>query len=87
VRPGRPRELMRELGLELVRDAAQLEAWCRAALLGQERVIADVLAGKPKAVGALIGKVKAQAGGAAVDAREVQALLLRLIEERAREST
>jgi hypothetical protein len=31
-------------------------------------------------VGALIGRVKTAAGGMAVDAREVQALLLQLIE-------
>jgi len=79
-RPGRPRELARDLGLELVRDASRLESWCRTALEGQERVIADVKAGKTKAVGALIGRVKAAAGGMAVDAREVQALLLQLIE-------
>jgi aspartyl-tRNA(Asn)/glutamyl-tRNA(Gln) amidotransferase subunit B len=80
-RPGRPRELARDLGLELVRDVSRLEAWCRTALEGQERVIADVKAGKTKAVGALIGRVKTAADGMAVDAREVQALLLRLIEQ------
>ena len=80
-RPGRPGDLVRELGLELVRDASRLEQWCRAALEGQERVIADVKAGKTKAVGALIGRVKQAAEGMAVDAREVQAMLLRLIEE------
>ncbi len=80
VRPGRPRHLVRELGLALVRDSSQVEAWCRAALVGQERIVADVRAGRTKAVGALIGRVKAAAGGA-VDAREVQALLLRLIQE------
>ena len=66
---------------QLVRDASRLESWCRTALAGQERVIADVKAGKTKAVGALIGRVKTAAGGIAVDAREVQTLLLRLIEE------
>jgi len=80
-RPGRPRDLVRELGLELVRDASRLEQWCRAALEGQEAVVADVRAGKTKAVGALIGRVKKAADGMAVDAREVQAMLLRLIEE------
>jgi aspartyl-tRNA(Asn)/glutamyl-tRNA(Gln) amidotransferase subunit B len=81
-RPGRPRDLIVELGLELVRDASRLEQWCRTALEGQERIVADVKAGKTKAVGALIGRVKQAAGGMAVDAREVQAMLLRLIEER-----
>ena len=81
IRPGRPRDLIVELGLELVRDASRLELWCRAALEGQERVVDDVKAGKTKAVGALIGRVKKAADGMAVDAREVQAMLLRLIEE------
>jgi aspartyl-tRNA(Asn)/glutamyl-tRNA(Gln) amidotransferase subunit B len=80
VRPGRPRELVRELGLALERDSAQLEAWCRAALAGEAAIVADVKAGKTKAVGALIGKVK-QSAGRAVDARDVQATLLRLIGE------
>ncbi|HVS19724.1 MAG TPA: GatB/YqeY domain-containing protein, partial [Planctomycetota bacterium] len=80
-RPGRPRDLIVELSLELVRDASRLEQWCRTALEGQERVVADVKAGKTKAVGALIGRVKQAADGMAVDAREVQAMLLRLIEE------
>lgn len=80
-RPGRPRDLARDLGLELVRDASRLEQWCRAALEGQEAVVADVKAGKTKAVGALIGRVKKAADGMAVDARQAQEILLRLIAE------
>jgi aspartyl-tRNA(Asn)/glutamyl-tRNA(Gln) amidotransferase subunit B len=79
--PGRPRELAYELGLALVRDPERVEAWCRAALEGRDDVVEQVRAGRTQALGALIGRVKAEAGSA-VDAREVQAVLLRLIRER-----
>jgi len=74
----RPAELMHELGLVQVSDGDQLEGWCRAALEGREDVIADVRAGKEKALGALIGPVMRAAGGRA-DPAAVRAALLRLI--------
>ena len=70
---------MTELGLEQVQDQAQLEDWCRAALVGQDQAIADIRAGKQKAVGALIGQVMKSSKGTANpgQAREV---LMKLIE-------
>ncbi len=74
------RELVRELGLEQVRDEAQLEAWCAEALVGREQAAAEVRAGKEKALGALMGPVmKASRGKADPDA--VRRILLRLIDE------
>ncbi len=77
-RPSGPRELMRALGLEASADAAQLERWCREALVGREKIIADVRAGQDKALGALIGPVLKLAGGKA-DPLAVREMLLRLI--------
>jgi len=75
-----PRELVRELGLEQVSDTSQLEAWCREALVGKEKTIADVRAGKEKAVGALIGAVM-KASGNTANPQVVREMLLRLIRE------
>ncbi len=77
-RPQAPRELMRELGLEASSDAGQLESWCREALVGRDKIVADVRAGEDKALGALIGPVLKLAGGKA-DPVAVRELLLRLI--------
>ena len=75
-----PTELVIELGLEQVSDEGQLEAWCRDALVGKDQTIADVLGGKTKAVGALVGPVMKASGGKA-DPRKVQEILPRLIQE------
>ena len=78
---GRPAaELMRELGLEQVSDTAELERWCREALVGKERVIADVKAGKEKAIGALVGPVMKSSRGKA-NPQLVTEILLRLVRE------
>lgn len=77
-RPRAPRELMRELGLETVGDEASLERWCREALVGRDKAVADVRAGEEKALGALIGPVLKLAGGKA-DPKAVREMLLRLI--------
>ena len=74
----RPRELVRELGLERVDDAARLEAWCRAALVGKDSIAAAVRAGNEKALGALIGPVMKLSGGNA-DPQAVRAMLAKLI--------
>jgi aspartyl-tRNA(Asn)/glutamyl-tRNA(Gln) amidotransferase subunit B len=73
-------ELVRELGLAQVSDATEIERWCRAALAGQDAVVADVLQGRTKALGALIGPVMKASGGRA-NPRLVQETLLRLIRE------
>jgi aspartyl-tRNA(Asn)/glutamyl-tRNA(Gln) amidotransferase subunit B len=70
-----PLELARELGLEQVDDAAAIERWCREALVGKDEAIADIRAGKHKALGALIGPVMAASGGRANPARVRETLL------------
>jgi len=66
------------LGLATSGDSHELEAWCRAALEGKDEVIADVRAGKEKAIGALIGPVM-QASKGAANPQAVRETLLRLI--------
>ena len=66
-------------GLKQVRDEGQIEAWCREALQGQDGIIADVKAGKTKALGALVGPVMRASSGSA-NPRLVQEVLARLIE-------
>jgi aspartyl-tRNA(Asn)/glutamyl-tRNA(Gln) amidotransferase subunit B len=79
-RGGAPDVLLHELGLGEVRDAGQVESWCRAALAAHAKAAADVRAGEEKALGPLVGAVmKASAGRAAPD--EVRATLLRLIRD------
>jgi aspartyl-tRNA(Asn)/glutamyl-tRNA(Gln) amidotransferase subunit B len=76
--PRRPAELLHALGLVQVSSGKELEQWCRAALVGREAAVADVRAGKEKALGALIGPVM-QASGGRADPAAVRAELLRLI--------
>lgn len=73
-------ELVTELGLEQVSDEGELERWCREALAGKENVVADVRAGKLKALGALVGPVMKASRGKA-NPRRVQEILLRLVQE------
>ena len=70
--------LVKELGLEQVQDTAKIEEWCRAALVGKEKIIADVKAGKEQALNALLGPVMKLSGGAA-NAALVRETLKRLI--------
>jgi len=78
---GRPaKALVQELGLEQVQDAARIEEWCRAALQGKEKIVADVKAGKEAALNALLGPVMKASGGAA-NAHVVRETLKRLIAE------
>ena len=75
-----PERLVTELGLAQVSDAREIEDWCRSALTGAERAVADVRAGEMKALGALIGRVmKASLGRA--NPELVRATLLRLVQE------
>jgi aspartyl-tRNA(Asn)/glutamyl-tRNA(Gln) amidotransferase subunit B len=74
------REVVAELGLEQVEDEGRLEVWCRAALEGREQVIADVRAGRTKALGAVVGPVMKASGGKA-NPRKVVEILLRIIED------
>ena len=74
------REVVAERGLEQVEDEGRLEVWCRAALEGREQVIADVRAGRTKALGAVVGPVMKASGGKA-NPRKVVEILLRIIED------
>ncbi len=75
-----PKDLVASLGLEQVNDSAALDDWCREALVGKDKIIADVRAGKTKAVGALVGPVMKASKGSA-NPQVVQEILLRLIAE------
>jgi aspartyl-tRNA(Asn)/glutamyl-tRNA(Gln) amidotransferase subunit B len=72
--------LVQELGLEQVQDESAIEAWCCAALLGKEKIVADVKAGKSNALNALLGPVMKASGGKA-NAEIVRATLQRLVDE------
>ncbi|MCK6446849.1 MAG: Asp-tRNA(Asn)/Glu-tRNA(Gln) amidotransferase subunit GatB [Planctomycetes bacterium] len=74
-----PRQIVKEQGLEQVSDEGQLESWCREALVGKDKVIADVKAGKTKAVAALMGPVMKASKGSA-NPQKVQEILLRIIQ-------
>jgi aspartyl-tRNA(Asn)/glutamyl-tRNA(Gln) amidotransferase subunit B len=71
------RAAAKALGLEQVNDAGEIEAWVRAAMEGREAVVADLRAGKTKAMGALIGPVMQASGGRANPAL-VREVILRL---------
>jgi aspartyl-tRNA(Asn)/glutamyl-tRNA(Gln) amidotransferase subunit B len=75
-----PEDLVKSLGLAQVNDTEALEGWCREALLGKDKIIADVKSGKTKAVGALVGPVMKASKGSA-NPQVVQEILLRLISE------
>jgi len=57
--------LVAELGLAQVQDTALIERWCREALVGKDKIVADVKAGKPNAINALLGGVIKLSGGKA----------------------
>jgi aspartyl-tRNA(Asn)/glutamyl-tRNA(Gln) amidotransferase subunit B len=76
--PKAPRELLRELGLEQVGASPELETWCREALAGKDKIVAEVRAGNDKALGALIGPVMKASGGKA-SPQAVRDTLLELI--------
>ncbi len=70
-----PRAVAEALGVTVVRDEAQLEAWCDEAIAAMPQVADDVRGGKVQAVGRLIGDVRKRSGGSA-DAGSVRAMLL-----------
>ena len=79
LRSGRgPSELIRELGLEQVSDAAAIETWCRAAMDGNQAAVEQMRQGNDKAIGALIGPVMKASRGRANPAL-VRATFERLI--------
>lgn len=72
--------IVERLGLEQVEDEGQLVTWCRDALVGKDSIIADVKAGKEKALGALMGPIMKASGGKANPQRVLE-ILKRLILE------
>ena len=76
----RAKELVKSLGLEQIQDTLQIEQWCREALVGKDKIVADVKAGKPNAINALLGPVmKASKGNA--NPQVVRETFLRIIAE------
>jgi aspartyl-tRNA(Asn)/glutamyl-tRNA(Gln) amidotransferase subunit B len=71
-------ETIQALGLDEQVDEADLESWCREALVANPRVIEEVRAGKDKALGACIGPVMKASGGRA-DPRRITEVLKALI--------
>ncbi|MDR0291198.1 MAG: Asp-tRNA(Asn)/Glu-tRNA(Gln) amidotransferase subunit GatB [Elusimicrobium sp.] len=60
-----PETLIKEMGLEQVSDAGQLETWAKEAIAENPKMAADVRSGNAKAVGALIGSVMKKSKGKA----------------------
>ncbi|MEZ6058951.1 MAG: Asp-tRNA(Asn)/Glu-tRNA(Gln) amidotransferase subunit GatB [Planctomycetaceae bacterium] len=72
-------DIIAENNLEIVRDAGAIEAAIAAAVSARPDAAADVRAGKPQAIGPLIGMVMKQVGGA--DPKSVREMLLKAIQE------
>jgi aspartyl-tRNA(Asn)/glutamyl-tRNA(Gln) amidotransferase subunit B len=76
----RAKKVVARLGLEQVEDGGAIEQWCRTALEGKDKIIADVRAGKEQALNALLGPVMKASGGKA-NPQVVRETLLRIIRE------
>jgi aspartyl-tRNA(Asn)/glutamyl-tRNA(Gln) amidotransferase subunit B len=76
----RAEDLVKELGLAQVQGGPELERWCREALVGKDKIVADVKAGKPNAINALLGPVMKASGGKA-NPQVVKDTLLRIIQQ------
>jgi len=74
-----PQALARERGLLIVRDAGQLDAWCREVIAQNESIVVQIREGKAQAIGRLIGAVMQRSSGSA-DAKAVRERLIELIE-------
>jgi aspartyl-tRNA(Asn)/glutamyl-tRNA(Gln) amidotransferase subunit B len=71
-----PAELAAARGMLIVRDEGAMETWVDQAIAANEKVAADVRAGKVAAVGRLVGEVMKLSGGQA-DAKGVREMLMR----------
>lgn len=69
----------RERGLLIVRDEGAVARWIAEALAAQPEAAASVRAGKPQALGRLVGEVMKRSGGQA-DAARVREALLKALE-------
>ncbi|MEO0511539.1 MAG: Asp-tRNA(Asn)/Glu-tRNA(Gln) amidotransferase subunit GatB [Planctomycetota bacterium] len=76
--PGEVRSRAESLGLMVVRDDGQLEAWCREVIEANEAVCEQVRGGKTQAVGRLVGEVMKKAKGGA-DGGDVRQKLFELL--------
>lgn len=78
--PRAPRELLRALGLERIEEGPELDELCQRALEARPEALADLRAGKLRALEALLGAALALSGGRAhPDA--ARATLVRLVRE------
>ncbi len=75
----RPSDIVKAKGLQQVNDDSQIEKWCRDALVGKDKIIADVKSGKTQAVAALIGAVM-KASNKSANPQKVSETLVRLIQ-------
>jgi aspartyl-tRNA(Asn)/glutamyl-tRNA(Gln) amidotransferase subunit B len=77
---GDPESIVKTRGWEVVSDAGAIEAWCREAIAAFPEAVADVKAGREKAIGRLVGDVMKKSQGKASPG-PVNDLLKRLIAE------
>jgi Asp-tRNA(Asn)/Glu-tRNA(Gln) amidotransferase B subunit len=70
--------LAKELGIVVVRDDAAMNAWIAEVLSQNEKIVAEIRAGKQQAIGRLVGEVMKKAGGSA-DAKTVREALVAAI--------
>jgi len=62
---GDPEAIVNAKGLQVVADTGALEAFCREAIAANPEAVADIKAGKKKAIGRLVGDVMKKSGGKA----------------------
>jgi aspartyl-tRNA(Asn)/glutamyl-tRNA(Gln) amidotransferase subunit B len=68
-----------KLGLVVVRDEGQLNAWVDAAIAANEAAANDVRSGKMAAIGRIVGSVMKLSGGK-VDAKSVNEAILKKLQ-------
>ncbi len=69
---------VKKLGLESVRDAAQIERWCEESIRENPKVVDDVKSGKENAVNFLVGRVMRKSRGTA-SPEEVKKIIKEII--------
>lgn len=76
---GDPKAVAEKLGLVVVRDEGQLNAWVDAAIAANEAAANDVRSGKVAAIGRIVGAVMKLSGGK-VDAKSVNEAILKKLQ-------
>ncbi|MFM7260627.1 MAG: Asp-tRNA(Asn)/Glu-tRNA(Gln) amidotransferase GatCAB subunit B, partial [bacterium] len=74
-----PKSVAEKLGLVVVRDEGQLNAWVDAAIAANEAAANDVRSGKMAAIGRIVGAVMKLSGGK-VDAKSVNEAILKKLQ-------